>query len=72
MPQKRSSDLAAEEVHAVFFHQCERAFRIDIILVIPSHVDGRRERASGFGVIPSPVVAHVDVQEVHRYDVASL
>jgi hypothetical protein len=36
--------LAAEDVHAVLPHQCERAFRIDILLVIPSHVvDGRRE-----------------------------
>jgi hypothetical protein len=96
--------LAAEDVHAVLPHQCERAFRIDILLVIPSHVvDGRRESSQrlelsrqecclgvdqvtcnqhdvrlaliGFfndllEVLPSPVVAHVDVRELHRDDVA--
>ena len=36
--------LVAEDVHAIVLHQSERAFRIDILLVIPSHVvDGRRE-----------------------------
>ena len=96
--------LAAEDVHAVLLHHRERAFRIDILFVIPSHVvDGRRESSQrielcrhecclgvdevacnqhdvrlaliGFfndllEVPPSPMVAHVDVRELHRDDVA--
>ena len=95
--------LVAEDVHAVLLHQCERAFRIDILLVIASHVvDGRRESSqriefcrhecclgvdevtcnendvrlapigffNDFSSIASPVVAHVDVRELHRDDVA--
>ena len=96
--------LVAEDVHAVLLRQRECAFRIDILLVIPSHVvDGRRESSQrielsrqewcrgvdevtcnqhdvrleviGFfndllEVRPSPVVAQVDVRELHRYDVA--